>query len=34
MTDYKKQVRVTGKYTKNGIPNGFTAITPFKSKEK
>lgn len=29
MTDCKKYIGVTGKYTKNGIPNGFTAITPF-----
>ncbi|HCQ88996.1 MAG TPA: glyoxalase [Clostridium sp.] len=29
MADCKKYIGVTGKYTKNGIPNGFTAITPF-----
>lgn len=29
MTDGKKYIGVSGKYTKNGTPNGFTAITPF-----
>ena len=29
MTDCKKYKGVTGKHTKNGTPNGFTAITPF-----
>lgn len=29
MTDNIKHMGVTGKYTKNGIPDGFTAITPF-----
>lgn len=29
MADCKKYIGVTGKYTKNGIPNGFTVITPF-----
>lgn len=29
MDDIIKYTGVTGKYTKNGIPNGFTTITPF-----
>jgi len=29
MTDSKKYIGVSGKYTKNGTPNGFTSITPF-----
>ena len=29
MTDGKKYIGVSGKYTKNGTPNGFTSITPF-----
>lgn len=29
MADNIKSIGVTGKYTKNGIPTGFTAITPF-----
>lgn len=29
MTHSKKYIGVSGKYTKNGIPNGFTTITPF-----
>ena len=29
MTDNKKYTGVTGKYTKNGTPDGFTSITPF-----
>lgn len=29
MTDSIKYTGVSGRYTKNGIPNGFTTITPF-----
>ncbi|MBY9077109.1 VOC family protein [Paenibacillus sp. HN-1] len=29
MTESNKYTAVTGKYTKNGMPNGFTTITPF-----
>ncbi|BCJ98524.1 VOC family protein [Anaerocolumna chitinilytica] len=29
MTNGKKYIGVSGKYTKNGTPNGFTSITPF-----
>lgn len=29
MSDSTKYIGVTGKYTKNGIPNGLTSITPF-----
>ena len=29
MTDGKKYIGVSGKYTKNGTPNGFISITPF-----
>ncbi len=29
MTDSKKYIGVSGKYTKNGTPNGFSSITPF-----
>ncbi len=29
MNDSKKYIGVSGKYTKNGIPDGFTSITPF-----
>lgn len=29
MIDSKKDRGVSGKYTRNGIPNGFTSITPF-----
>lgn len=29
MTDSTKYTGVTGNYTKDGIPNGFTTITPF-----
>lgn len=29
MTESIKYVGVSGKYTKNGTPNGFTSITPF-----
>lgn len=29
MTDSKKYTGVSGKYTKNGTPDGFTTITPF-----
>lgn len=29
MTDGKKYFGVSGKYTKNGTPDGFTSITPF-----
>ena len=29
MTDHKNETGVTGKYTKNGTPVGYTAITPF-----
>lgn len=29
MTESKKYTAVTGKYTKNGMPDGFTTITPF-----
>lgn len=29
MTDSKKYIGVSGKYTKNGAPDGFTSITPF-----
>lgn len=27
MTDSKKYIGVSGKYTKNGTPDGFTSIT-------
>lgn len=29
MTESIKDMGVSGKYTKNGTPNGFTSITPF-----
>lgn len=29
MNNDKKFTAVSGKYTKNGVPNGFTSITPF-----
>lgn len=29
MTDSIKNIGASGKYTKNGTPNGFTSITPF-----
>ncbi len=29
MTDNQKYAGVSGEYTKNGVPNGFTSITPF-----
>lgn len=29
MTNYQKNAGVTGEYTKNGMPNGYTTITPF-----
>ncbi|MHB0879586.1 VOC family protein [Paenibacillus sp. SEL1] len=29
MTESREYVGVSGKYTKKGIPNGFTSITPF-----
>ncbi|QNR66274.1 VOC family protein [Paenibacillus peoriae] len=29
MTESREYVGVSGKYTKNGMPNGFTSITPF-----
>ncbi|MDQ0494738.1 VOC family protein [Paenibacillus brasilensis] len=29
MTESREYMGVSGKYTKNGIPNGFTSITPF-----
>ncbi len=29
MPNNKKYIGVSGKYTKNGTPNGFTSITPF-----
>ncbi len=29
MADSKKYTGVSGKYTKNGTPDGFTSITPF-----
>ncbi|HYE68323.1 MAG TPA: hypothetical protein VEA58_06970 [Anaerovoracaceae bacterium] len=29
MTDSKKYIEVSGKYTKNGTSDGFTSITPF-----
>ncbi|WP_025720639.1 VOC family protein [Paenibacillus sp. 1-18] len=29
MTESREYMGVSGRYTKNGIPNGFTSITPF-----
>lgn len=29
MTESREYTGVSGKYTKNGMPNGFTSITPF-----
>lgn len=31
MTDSKKYIGVSGKYTKNGAPDGFISITPYRN---